>query len=148
MNEYKTAIARNRPSAPAKWLHENGKLIGKMLDYGCGRGKDADTYGMDKYDPHYFPELAVMGLEILFDSYDTIMCNFVLNVIDSEVMRTMALIYIRNLLKEGGKAYISVRNDKSKLKGRTKTGTWQGLITLDLPVVNKTSSYTMYLLEK
>jgi SAM-dependent methyltransferase len=145
-----TAIARTKPSAPAQWLHENGKLLGNVLDYGCGRGKDADTYGCDKYDPHYFPELMVLGEEILYDSYQTVMCNFVLNVIEDEIMRWHTLNSIRNLLKPGGHAYVSIRADKAKLKGRTSKGTWQGYIQMPEPwtLIHKGSGYELYELVK
>jgi hypothetical protein len=57
MNEHKTAIARTSPSAPMKWLAANDRIVGRALDWGCGRGYDAETYGMESYDPHYKPVL-------------------------------------------------------------------------------------------
>ena len=37
-----TAIGRNRRSAPAASLEKEGLIVGTVLDYGCGRGKDVD----------------------------------------------------------------------------------------------------------
>ena len=45
-----------------------------MLDFGCGRGTDAATYGMDAYDPYWRPEKPT-------GPYDTIVCIYVLNVV-------------------------------------------------------------------
>ena len=50
-NSHKTAIKRNKLSAPMRYLSENNLLKGDLLDYGCGRGDDADLLSMDKYDP-------------------------------------------------------------------------------------------------
>jgi hypothetical protein len=62
-----------------RFLNSLGLLRGKMLDYGCGRGFDAEYYGMDKYDPHYAPEFPKI-------KFDTITCNYVLNVVDAVEM--------------------------------------------------------------
>lgn len=53
-NSHKTAIARNTPSAPCKWLDKQGRCVGPILDWGCGKGADVmylrNAYG---YDPHF-----------------------------------------------------------------------------------------------
>lgn len=134
---YLTAIARNRMSAPAQFLSSHCLLNGQVLDYGCGRGKDCEELECDGYDPHYRPEFPKK-------QYDTIMCNFVLNVIENENERQAVLGKIDSLLKPGGKAYISVRNDRRKLNGKTSKGTFQTFVELPLPVVSSSSSYLMY----
>jgi hypothetical protein len=136
-NAHKTAIVRNKLSAPAQWLKDNGYLVGTVLDYGCGRGGDAERLGCAGYDPYYFPQIP-RGL------FTTVMCNFVLNVIESEGKRLSVLWCIDSYLERDGRAYIAVRNDKRALNGRTKLGTWQGLITLDLPIVRKCAGYVIY----
>ena len=136
-----TAIARRALSTPAKYLRDHSLLEGRTLDFGCGRGFDAQELGIEGYDPHYFPAQPL-------GKYCTIMCNFVLNVIESKKERDAVVARIRSLLLSGGTAYISVRNDKSALKGFTSKGTWQGFIELDLPIVKRTSNYVMYKLEK
>jgi len=141
MNAHKTAISRKGPSAPMKWLDKHGLLVGEMLDFGCGKGADADAYCMDRYDPYYQP--VVPGM-----LYDTITCNYVLNVIESEAERLTVIANLLALLTDDGVAYITVRNDKDKLNGTTRTGTWQGHIVLDLPVVHKCSGYVIYRLER
>jgi hypothetical protein len=121
-------------------LDAKGLLGGRKLDYGCGKGMDAQTYGMDKYDPHYAPELPE-------GPYDTITCNYVLNVIESFYERELVIASIRELLAPGGRAYITVRNDKGALNGETKRGTWQGHIELDAPIIQETRGYVTYLLQ-
>lgn len=136
-NGHKTAIARKRPSAPMLALSRKGLLVGKMLDYGCGRGFDAVAFGMDGYDPHYRPNLPDR-------KYDTITCNFVLNVIPDATEREFVISVIRSMLAPGGTAYVTVRTDKSSLNGWTKAGTWQGLIELDAPIVQRGAGFVTY----
>jgi len=160
---HKTAITRTRLSAPARYLLENNKLKGLtnlqglrrtplVLDYGCGKGGDAQRLGIAGYDPHYFPWPATP-----FKQYQgikgirrrrTIICTYVLNAIVSPQERAKVLGEIYSLLKPGGRAYITVRNDKRNLKGYTKRGTWQGYVKLPLPIEHKTSGYVMYRMEK
>jgi len=132
-----TAIIRKKISKPAEYLLQKNLLDGRILDYGCGRGFDADSLGADKYDPHYFPT-PPQG------KYNLIYCNYVLNVIADPEERLKVIENIRSLLSSGGVAYISVRNDREKLNGNTKRGTWQGYVELDLPVEKKCANYVMY----
>lgn len=140
MNDvHKTAMTRKSPSAPMKWLASNDMIVGRALDWGCGRGYDAETYNMESYDPHFQP--------IMPDGkFKTITCGYVLNTIEFKETRLLVLRDMQSKLELGGKIYISVRNDKRALHGTTSKKTWQGLIVLKLPVVRKMSGYTMYLL--
>ena len=140
-NAYKTAITRKSLSAPARYLVENDLLQGECLDYGCGKGFDCDELGIDGYDPYYRKAI------IYANYYNTIMCNFVLNVLKPDGQE-LVLYDIKRALCPGGVAYISVRNDKKNLNGFTSKGTYQTFVELDLPVVVKTSSFIMYRLDK
>lgn len=139
-----TAIARKNASAPARWLVDQGLVPGPVyaalirhLDYGCGRGRDADTFGWDGYDPYYAPTPPV-------GHYDSITCTFVLNVIESTVERKAVLRRIVSLLKDDGVAYITVRRDV-KIGGYTSRGTYQENIILhDCEVVRETPGYCIY----
>ncbi len=108
-----------------------------MLDYGCGRGIDADTYKLEKWDPWFFPGMPK-------GKFDTIMCNYVLNVI-SPGQEDIALWKIKNLLKPNGCAYITVRRD-IKRDYSTSKGTIQRRVYLGLGIARETSSYCIYFL--
>ena len=60
-NSHLTAIERTSLSYPARIVLNQTKIIGKVLDFGCGIGKDVELLkhkGFDiiGYDPFYFPE--------------------------------------------------------------------------------------------
>jgi len=139
-----TARTREKPSVPIRILDKKDLLIGNLLDYGCGKGFDAKHFNMDKYDPHYAPQKPT-------GKYNTITCIYVLNVIEDKRERLEVIEKIKNLLDEGGKAYISVRRDIVKnngKEGKTSKGTYQKNITLSLPVFKKTSTYCTYILSR
>lgn len=130
-----TAIARRKLSVPVRWLSGNNLLIGRCLDYGCGRGFDADELGMDKYDPYYFPEEPT-------GKYTTIVCTYVLNVISQEDQEDV-IRKIRALLEEGGKAYLTVRRDIPK-EGKPGKGCFQRYVVLDYNTLKRNSSFEIY----
>jgi hypothetical protein len=138
----KTAISRNKPSAPMKFLNELGLLEGNKLDYGCGKGKDAETFEMDGFDPN-FPEFK----KRIKRKYQTITCNYVLNVLPKkegiEILKD-----IQSHLKVNGTAYITVRRDIKK-EGLTSKKTFQRNVVLDLPILTeKKGGYCIYILTK
>ena len=140
MLSHKTAKTRKTLSAPTKYLLKDNAFLGKVLDYGCGKGFDSDELGFEKYDPHFFPKTPK-------GKYDTIVCNYVLNVINNDDAN-LVIAKIRSLLKSKGKAYISVRRDIIK-EGVTKSGTFQRNVILDLPVlVEVPKKFCIYLLTK
>jgi len=120
-----------------KRLASDGLIVGRMLDYGCGQGFDADYYDMDSYDPYFAPNMPE-------GKFDTITCNYVLNVIEQPEARIRILQDIQGRLRDVGIAYITVRDDKRALRGTTRTGSWQGLIVLALPVKYKHAGYVTY----
>lgn len=136
-----TAISRNKPSAPMKYLSDNNLLKGKMLDYGCGKGFDADHFVMSKYDPNWHPDKNSLN-----QKYDTVTCNYVLNVIECPVERAEVLNKIKSLLAEGGTGYVTVRADVKK-DGKTTKG-YQANVELDLPKVKSTAGYRIYKIER
>lgn len=142
----KTAIARKKLSSPAEYLNDQRLIVGKALDFGCGRGYDADYLDMIKYDPWWFPNPCIL-------TYDTILCTYVLNTIESETIREGIVHQIYQCLKQGGKAYMSVRTDSDLKHGYTKNGAWQGLCQeLDknplLTLIKTHRRYKMYIAVK
>ena len=137
-----TAIGRTKISTPMRWLNSRGLIQGwDILDYGCGRGFDADQFQMEKYDPHYFPNDALLERK-----WDLIVCHYVLNVV-SEPVAQHIMDKIESMLNAGGQAFITVRCDV-KVEGFTSKGTYQRNPVLSLPVVHKTSSFCIYQLDK
>ena len=73
-NQYShlTAIERTSLSYPARILLNQKKIKGKVLDFGCGIGKDVELlsnkgFDIEGYDPFYFPSFPT-------EKYDTILC--------------------------------------------------------------------------
>jgi hypothetical protein len=140
-HSYKTAIRRKRLSTPMRILAAEGRLLGRVLDYGSGKGDDARELGLECYDP-YFKHQMPLG------RFDTITCVYVLNVIEDVGVRREVLRTIHSRLEVGGRAYIAVRTDKAELKGLTSKGTWQGLITLGLTIAYEYPDFTIYVLRE
>lgn len=144
-NSHLTAIERTSLSFPAKILLNQKKLKGKVLDFGCGIGKDVeilkkrgcDIYG---YDPFYFPEFPT-------EKYDTILCFYVLNVLLIEEQAGV-LMNVSNLLKPDGKAYFAVRRDIQyegfRIHKVHKKETYQCLINLPFLSVFKNENCEIY----
>jgi len=109
-NQYSHLTAKEREtlSFPAKLLLSKSLLIGDVLDFGCGFGKDVDLLKVKGisiigYDKHYFPKYPTK-------KFDTIICFYVLNVLMQEEQATI-LMEISQLLKPTGAAYFAVRRD-------------------------------------
>ncbi len=105
---YFTAKEREFLSFPAKLLVNKKLLVGEVLDFGCGFGKDVEILSSRDikiigYDPHYFPDYPSK-------KFDTIICFYVLNVLMQEEQASV-LMEISQLLKPTGKAYFAVRRD-------------------------------------
>jgi diadenosine tetraphosphate (Ap4A) HIT family hydrolase len=103
-----TAKDRDALSFPAKFMVGNNLLIGEVLDFGCGLGKDVEILGSKGfkiigYDPYYFPDFPSV-------KFDTILCFYVLNVLMQED-QSKVLMEVSQLLKPSGKAYFAVRRD-------------------------------------
>jgi ubiquinone/menaquinone biosynthesis C-methylase UbiE len=107
------------------------------LDYGCGKGKDADLLEFVKYDPFYFPHFPT-------EKFELITCNYVLNTLPDEAERQSVLDKIMELLLPQGEAYISVRADRKNLNGYTRKGTYQGYHPPMLPLLHKGSGFEIY----
>lgn len=122
-----------------KWLNEQNLINGRSLDYGCGKGFDAEALNMVGYDPYYAPDT-------LKGNFDTITCNYVLNVLDDLDTVFVALMTIRGRLEIEGTAYITVRRDKMA-EGYTTRG-FQATVILNLESIRKTPRYEIYKLTK
>lgn len=122
----RTARARSTPSRPALALVGAGLPRGRVLDYGSGRGLDAEWYGWEAFDPHHGPELPR-------GKFDTVVCTYVLNVLPPG-QRAGVIRSARRLLRRGGRAYFSVRRDLGGEDLPPFRGMRQYHVELDLPV--------------
>ena len=131
-SSYKTARNRSGLSKPIRFLLESKAIKGKVLDYGCGFGQDAKALDFDMYDPHFYPD----GLDNR-KKYDTIVCNYVLNVVDP-IVECKIIADISKRLKKGGRAYFTVRRDRFK-EGTNSRGTYQRTST---PLLESYAKFT------
>jgi hypothetical protein len=137
MGSHNTAINRKSPSAPLKYILGNlsDSISSPVIDYGCGKGADAEhlfgiNLDVDSYDPHWNP----ISLDGKDNSYNTIFCTYVLNVVEKDE-EAVIISKIRSLLSDDGIAYITVRRD-IKREGMTSRGL-QRNVFLDLPIVKE-----------
>jgi diadenosine tetraphosphate (Ap4A) HIT family hydrolase len=144
-NSHLTAKERTDISFPARWLLKKGLLVGKVLDFGCGLGKDVEVLrskGLNVvgYDRHYEPDFPT-------DTFDTIICLYVLNVLLPEEQATV-LMQISRLLKPNGRAYFAVRRDVAKDGYRMhrihQQLTYQCNVKLGFPSVMRSESCEVY----
>ena len=140
VQSYNTAISRKGASVPLRYLLDKGYLKGTVLDYGCGKGADFNHlkqagYAAEAYDPHWKP------IDLTGRSFDTVLCTYVLNVVNAEAEDEI-LRSIKSLLTEEGQAFVAVRRDIKK-DGRTSRG-YQRNVSLDLNVIKENSGYCIY----
>ena len=107
-NNHLTAKERELMSFPARLLLNKNLLVGDVLDFGCGFGKDVELLNakginITGYDKHYFPKYPQK-------KFDTIICFYVLNVLLPEEQATV-LMELSQLVKPTGKVFIAVRRD-------------------------------------
>ena len=143
VQSHRTAMARKGASAPLKFLESKNLIKGSVLDYGCGKGADhrhlvQSGYTAEAYDPHWRP------IELSGNKFDTILCTYVLNVVDQEAEEGI-INSIEKLLNKGGQAFISVRRD-IKRDGPTSRG-FQRSVRLDMDIVKENSGYCIYRLK-
>tara|TARA_B100000131_G_scaffold289029_2_gene300767 strand:- start:267 stop:734 length:468 start_codon:yes stop_codon:yes gene_type:complete len=147
VESYMTAISRQSPSRPLRRIIKSSLLKKDMniIDYGCGKGYDADYlnsigFDCDSYDPYWKRDVNLTD-----NYYDVVLCTFVLNVIREHDERAL-LDNIKRLMKKGGKSYLTVRRDLKK-EGETSRG-YQRNVRLNLPVLFEyKNSFCTYLME-
>ena len=144
-NSHLTAIERTSLSYPARILLNQKKIKGKVLDFGCGIGKDVELlknkgFDITGYDPFYFPTFPT-------EKYDTILCFYVLNVLLPEEQDEV-LMNVSSLLKPNGKAFFAVRRDIQhegfRIHKIHKKETYQCLIRLGYLSIYKNENCEIY----
>ena len=142
---YLTAIKRTDLSVPTRHLLQNNLLRGKILDYGCGFGYDTDElknrgFDIQGYDYYYRPNYPE-------GKFDTIICNYVLNVLEPYAQAEV-MMNVSNLLKPNGTAYYAVRRDLTeegfRLHAIHKQYTYQCNVKLPYKSVVANKSFEIY----
>lgn len=100
-----TAIHRNKLPLPHLYLQNAGYIKGDVLDYGCGKCYKINPPSWDNYDPYFCPN------GITKTNYDTILCCYVLNVLQSKNEIEKVIKDVSCRLKKDGRVYFTVRRD-------------------------------------
>lgn len=119
--------------------------MGHVLDFGCGYGYDTDELqrqGVDivGYDNYYRPDRPQ-------EKFDTIICNYVLNVLEPFAQADV-LMDVSQMLKPTGKAYFAVRRDLKdegfRLHAIHKQYTYQCNVVLPYKSLEKNAGFEIY----
>jgi len=144
-NSHQTAIHRQGASAPCRWLDKQERLLGPVLDWGCGYGQDVEyirnAFG---YDPYHQPKLPPDG-----ELYNTVLCIYVVNTIPEYYDRCRIIGNAYDYLADYGWLYVAIRCDHANLNGWTKKDTWQGyvgqqLLVGEFTLLHKTGHMEIY----
>ncbi len=142
---YLTAIKRSDLSLPTRYLLQHQLLKDRILDFGCGFGFDTDElrrqgYDIIGYDYYYRPEYPE-------GKFDTIICNYVLNVLEPYAQAEV-MMNVSNLLSPKGTAYFAVRRDLTeegfRLHAVYKKYTYQCNVQLPFKSLICNSGYELY----
>lgn len=135
-------------SQPTRWLMNNNLLKGDILDFGCGYGIDVEElsklgFNIMGYDKYYKPEYPKT-------TFDTIICQFVLNVVDEDEQDEI-IKQIKLLLNKDAKAYFTVRIGLKqygyKFDKRVKKYSLQRFVRLPFKIINSAPRYRFVIYE-
>jgi 2-polyprenyl-3-methyl-5-hydroxy-6-metoxy-1,4-benzoquinol methylase len=122
-NPEKTAIKRNKPSRPAKYVAQyliprfNPKSI---LDYGCGYGVDITSYKDYVDNVQGYDSAEKFGLtDRPVGLFDLITCSYVLNVVSDPVDLVKRMGYH---LMSNGKMFLTSRSKKAIVCAARRSG--------------------------
>lgn len=124
-----TAMSASKPSAPTQWAFHRGLIIPVVFDWGCGKGRDSKwlnslNIGVISYDPFYKPEPYPRNID--FQKVNTVLLNYILNIIEIIEERRKILEEIYNLAKSGTIVIISTRSQR-EIERNAKRSYWKKL---------------------
>lgn len=124
-----TSVNKNKPAKIYGDLIKAGLLEGKeVLDYGCGRYVEpikkacgeGGALSLMLYDKYWKPQ------NLMFHSFDVIVCANVLNVIENEQDYEAAIVDMFQMLAPLGKIFIQIyEGDRSGIGRKTQDDCWQ-----------------------
>jgi 2-polyprenyl-3-methyl-5-hydroxy-6-metoxy-1,4-benzoquinol methylase len=141
------ASQRKTPSIAAQWLVDHAHVPQqdlRVLDYGCGFGMDAETFGWDRYDPCYYDRKVPSG------AYSHVVCVNVLSAVSRDVRKEI-LRNIHDALEDKGQAFLCVPRNlpaKGKFSGcerRPQTNVQYGK---PLSILEENNRFAIYVLKK
>jgi hypothetical protein len=134
------APERQGLSKTARVLVERKLIRGRVLDFGCGLGFDAQQLGWEAFDPYYRPGQPT-------GSYDTIVVNHVANIL-TRASREMLFHTVSALLTPTGTAYVSVARNIPVSGKHGPRRRIQNYVVLTLPTVFADNEEEIYALTK
>lgn len=134
------AIKRSRPSRGAAIITECGLARGRVLDFGCGFGFDAEHFGWEAFDPYYKPSQPQ-------GPFDTIVCISVINAL-SRNNRAKVFARVRELLAADGRAYFAVPRDIPRTGKLGINHSLQNYVVLTLPSIHADDALEIYEMTK
>lgn len=121
-----TAIRRNKPSRPTRYMAEETlhlPFYSKVLDYGCGRGDDIEWLTKEHYcvvsgyDPNFAPYDNPLSHK---EDFTVVLLNYVLCVIPDRFQRQNIVEDAWHHVRKGGTMMVSVRTVQSIEHSRTE----------------------------
>ena len=134
------APQRQALSKTACVLIEGNLVRGRVLDYGCGHGFDADRLGWEAYDPYYRPGHPT-------GPYNTIIVNHVASILTG-APREELFRAVNVLLAPSGTAYISVSRNIPVSGKPAPRRRIQNYVILTLPSIFDDEEEEIYRLAK
>jgi DNA phosphorothioation-associated putative methyltransferase len=109
MNSARTAISRSKPSRPLKAAIHMNAVHGRVLDFGCGKGRDIAElqelgFKVVGYDPHFRPTKPR-------GRFQTVLMTYVVNVLQVKA-RNEALQEAWSYVKKGGRLIVTARTER------------------------------------
>lgn len=117
-NPYKTAISTNNPSPIARFITDHYLLKEKekirILDYGCGRGRDINYYRAKGFMAEGFDPHNSFGFSNRpSGKFDIVTLVFVVNVLPNARERLEVIKSAKSYLKKDGLLFIAARSPKA-----------------------------------
>jgi DNA phosphorothioation-associated putative methyltransferase len=120
MDSHKTAITRRKPSRPLRAALKLGAVRGRVLDFGCGKGRDVAElselgYKVRGYDLHFEPAKPR-------GTFHTVLMTYVVNVLKAK-QRNEALQAAWDYVKPGGRLIVTARSERD-IEAAAVQGRW------------------------